>query len=229
MKRIAVVLSGCGFLDGAEITEAVSVLIHLDRHGMATACFAPDMAQASVVNHAAHTPGAGIRNVLEESARIARGKVAALATLKAADYDAVVFPGGFGAAKNLCDFAEKGAACSVQPDVARVLREFHGAKKPIGLCCIAPVLAARVLGTAAGGPGCTLTIGSDAGTAAALSKMGATNIERRVDEALVDATNLIVSTPAYMCDSGPSGVFTGIGAMVDELAKLLGVRSIGVE
>lgn len=224
MKRVAVVLSGCGFLDGAEITEAVSVLIHLDRRGLSAACFAPDIPQSSVVNHAAHKPGVGSRNVLEESARIARGKIAPLATLNAADFDALVFPGGFGAAKNLCDFAAKGPDCSVQADVARSLREFHAAKKPIGLCCIAPVLAARVLGTASGGPGCTLTIGSDPGTAAALSKMGASNVNHRVTEAHVDAKNLIVSTPAYMCESGPHAVFTGIGALVDELAKLLGVR-----
>jgi enhancing lycopene biosynthesis protein 2 len=224
MKRVAVVLSGCGFLDGAEITEAVSVLIHLDRRGLSFSCFAPDMPQSSVVNHATHKPGVGTRNVLEESARIARGKIAPLASLKASDFDAVVFPGGFGAAKNLCDFASNGPDCSVQTDVARTLREFHAAKKPIGLCCIAPVLAARVLGTASGGPGCTLTIGADPGTASALSKMGATNVDHRVTEAHLDAKNLIVSTPAYMCESGPHGVFTGIGALVDELAKLLGPR-----
>ncbi|MBL8761366.1 MAG: isoprenoid biosynthesis glyoxalase ElbB [Phycisphaerae bacterium] len=224
MKRVAVVLSGCGFLDGAEITEAVSLLIHLDRRGLGFSCFAPDIPQSSVVNHATHTPGVGSRNVLEESARIARGKIAPLASLKAADFDALVFPGGFGAAKNLCDFAAKGPECSVQSNVARTLREFHAAKKPIGLCCIAPVLAARVLGTTSGGPGCTLTIGSDPSTAAALSKMGASNIDHRVTEAHLDAKNLIVSTPAYMCESGPFGVFTGIGALVDELAKLLGVR-----
>ncbi len=224
MKRVAVVLSGCGFLDGAEITEAVSLLIHLDRRGLAASCFAPDIPQSSVVNHATHAPGVGTRNVLEESARIARGKIAALASLKAADFDALVFPGGFGAAKNLCDFAAKGPECSVQPDVARTLREFQAARKPIGLCCIAPVLAARVLGTASGGPGCTLTIGSDPGTAAALSKMGASNVDHRVTEAHVDTKNLIISTPAYMCESGPFGVFTGIGALVDDLAKLLGVR-----
>lgn len=224
MKHVAVVLSGCGFLDGAEITEAVSVLVHLDRRGLAFACFAPDIPQASVVNHATHTPGAGTRNVLEESARIARGKISPLASLKAADFDAIVFPGGFGVAKNLCDFAGKGPDCSVQFDVARVVREFHAARKPIGLCCIAPVLAARVLGTASGGPGCELTIGSDPGTAAALSKMGASNVDHLVTEAHLDAERRIVSTPAYMCESGPSGVFTGIGRLVDELAGLLGVR-----
>jgi len=220
--RVAVVLAGSGRADGSEIHESVSVLVHLNRHAIAYRCFAPDKPQAEVVDHVTGKVEPGqTRNQMVEAARIARGEISPIATLRAADFDAIAFPGGFGAAKNLCTFAFKGPDCDVDADVARVLREFHAATKPIALACIAPVIAAKVLGTSAGGPGCEVTIGSDEGVAGAIAKMGARNIAKDVTHAHVDAKNRIVTTPAYMCDTGPWGVFQGIGAMIDELAKLL--------
>jgi enhancing lycopene biosynthesis protein 2 len=219
---IAVILAGCGRADGSEITEAVSCLIHLDRVGLKYKCFAPDAPQAEVVNHATGQPAPGEhRNMLVEAARISRGDITPLDKLDVASFAAAIFPGGFGAAKNLCTFASKGAACDVRPDVASAIKSFHAAGKPLGFVCIAPVIAAKVLGTAAGGPGCSLTIGSDKATADALAAMGATNIERAVTQAHADKAHKIVSTPAYMCDAGPHAVFTGIGAMVDELKAML--------
>lgn len=221
-RRVAVVLAGCGRADGSEIHESVSVLTHLNRHGIAYRCFAPDKPQAEVVNHVTGQAEPGqTRNQMVEAARIARGEISPLASLRAADFDAIVFPGGFGAAKNLCTFASQGAACSVDADVSRVLREFHAAQKPIGLVCIAPVIAAKVLGTSAGGPGCEVTIGADAAVAGAIKTMGATNVVKDVTQAHVDAKNRIVTTPAYMCDTGPWGVFQGVGAMIDELSRML--------
>jgi enhancing lycopene biosynthesis protein 2 len=221
MPTIAVILSGSGRADGSEITEAVSCLVHLDRHGAKSLCFAPDKPQVDVVDHATGKPTADKRNIMTESARISRGQIAPLSTLDIDAFDALVLPGGFGAAKNLCTFASDGADCAVDPDVERAFRGFHKSGKPIALCCIAPVIAARLLGTAAGGQGCTVTIGDDAQTAAAIGKMGCTNTAKGVTEAVVDAKNRIVTTPAYMCDSGPHGVFTGIGRMIDETMKLI--------
>lgn len=219
-KKIAVVLAGSGRGDGSEIHESVSVLVHLSRHGVDYTCFAPDLPQADVVNHATGQPTGETRNQLVESARIARGDIAPLARLDVDAFDAVVFPGGFGAAKNLCTFAKDGENCAVVPDVARVIKGFHAAGKPIGLCCIAPVLAARVLGTKMGGPGCMVTIGTDEGTASAIAKMGSTNVGKGVTEAVTDPKNRIVTTPAYMCDAKPHEVFEGIGKMVDQVVKL---------
>ncbi|MCC6676281.1 MAG: isoprenoid biosynthesis glyoxalase ElbB [Phycisphaerales bacterium] len=219
-KNVAVVLAGCGRADGSEIHESVSVLIHLARAGARYRCFAPDLPQVEVVNHATGKPAAEHRNQLVEAARIARGEIDPLARLDVEAFDAVVFPGGFGAAKNLCTFAKDGENCAVVPDVARVIKGFHAAGKPIGLCCIAPVLAARVLGTASGGPGCQVTIGSDPKVAAAIGKMGSTNVEKPVREAFTDARNRIVTTPAYMCDAGPHEVFEGIGKMIDQTLAL---------
>lgn len=221
MPTIAVVLAGCGRGDGSEIHEAVSCLIHLDRLGARYRCFAPDKAQADVINHATGKPAPEGRNVMVESARISRGDIAPLATLDIDAFDALVFPGGFGAAKNLCSFAADGAECVVDPDVKRAFMGFHKAGKPIGLCCIAPVIAARLLGRALGGPGCTVTIGGDAATAAAIGKMGSTNAPKPVTEAVVDAANRVVTTPAYMCEAGPFGVFTGIGRMIDETVRMI--------
>ena len=218
--RVAVVLSGCGVMDGTEIHEAVSVLVHLSRAGAACVCFAPDRDQMHVIDHLAGKPVEGERrNVLRESARIARGEIRALGELRAGDFDAVVFPGGFGAAKNLCDFAVEGDACVVDPEVERVIKEFHGAGKPVGMCCIAPVIAARVL------PGCTVTIGSDAGTAAAIERMGGVHAERPVTEACVDETMNVVTAPAYMYGDAPvHDVFDGIGAMVRGVLDRIGAR-----
>lgn len=227
MPKVAVVLSGCGVFDGSEIHEAVSILIHLSRQGAEVSMFAPDVAQAGVVNHATHQPAEGEkRNVLVESARIARGRISPLSELKANGFDAVVFPGGFGAAKNLCDFAEKGAQCGVNPDVERVIKEFHSAGKPIGLCCIAPVIGARVLGTKNGGPGCAVTIGDDDGTASAIEAMGSRNVAKAVTEAHVDEQNHVVSTPAYMYGDAPvHEVYEGIGQMIERTLALCGAAA----
>jgi enhancing lycopene biosynthesis protein 2 len=221
----AVVLSGCGFLDGSEIHEAVSCLIHLARHGIAAHCFAPDIAQAGTMDHATHKPAAETRNCLVESARITRGKILPIKELHADRFDLLVFPGGFGAAKNLCAFAKDGANCAVNADVERVIREFHAKGKTIAMCCIAPVIAARVLGTARGGRGCAVTIGTDDATAGAIRAMGASHADTRVTEAHVDRANRLVTTGAYMFDATPWEIYQGVGAMIDRAADLLSTRA----
>lgn len=220
--KVAVVLSGCGRGDGSEIHESVSCLIHLSRLGVEYRCFAPDGPQASVVNHATGQATSETRNMMVEAARISRGEITPLARLDADAFDAVVFPGGFGAAKNLCDFASKGAECAVHPDVARVLRGFHSRQKPVALCCIAPVLAAKVLGTKQGGPGVAVTIGSDANVASAIAAMGSSNVAKAATEEYLDAGNKVVTTPAYMCDAKPHEVFEGIGKMIEHTVKMCG-------
>lgn len=227
--RVAVVLSGCGVSDGSEIHESVSVLIHLSRIGATVRCFAPDKEQAVCVNHfTGEVEPRRQRNMLHEAARIARGGrdgspgSEPLSDLDPAEFDAVVFPGGFGAAKNLCTFAVDGAECDVEPDVARVFRTFHAAAKPIGLCCIAPVIAARLLGTASGGSGCTVTLGAEGDAPAAVRKMGAQHKPCRVGETCVDRDNRLVTTPAYMLDAPLHEIHQGIGRMIDDLGALIG-------
>lgn len=219
MPRAAVVLSGCGVFDGSEIREAVSVLIHLSRAGAETAIFAPDI-KAPAVNHLTGKPEPAGRSVLAESARIARGEITALTKLDAHGFDLLVFPGGFGAAKNLCDFAAKGADCTVHPEVARVVKEFHAARKPIALCCIAPVLAARLLGAAPGG--CILTVGGTSDASAAVERMGARHVIAGAEKAVVDERNRLVTTPAYMCEAPLHEIHDGIGAMIDKALELVG-------
>jgi enhancing lycopene biosynthesis protein 2 len=218
--QVGVILSGCGVFDGSEIHEAVSILIALDRRGAQTICLAPNISHEGVVNHLTGKPHHGQRNVLEESARIARGKVRDLATIKAGDLDALIFPGGFGAARNLSDFATKGAGCTVQPEVARIIREMNQAKKPIGLACISPVIAAKVLGSA--GVKAGLTIGTDASTADAIRKMGGEHHNVAPAEVYIDEANLLVSTPCYMNDVGPWTVFQGAERMVEEVLRMAG-------
>lgn len=219
MARAAVILSGCGVYDGSEIHESVSVLLHLSQAGAEVQCFAPNTNQAHVVDHIEGKPVPGEqRNVLRESARIARGNISPLSELRVSGFDALFLPGGFGAAKNLSDFAFEGAGCSVDPEVEQAILSFHSANKPIGMCCIAPVIAAKVLGTKANGPGCEVTIGSDQGAAAAIAAMGSTHVSRQVTEAHVDERNLIVTAPAYMYgDASLRDVHAGIGAMVDQV------------
>lgn len=218
--RAGVLLSGCGFLDGSEVHEAVLTMLHLDRAGADVVCIAPRGAQRDVVDHATGKEAVGqVRDVMEESARIARGRIRDLATVHARDLDVIVLPGGFGAAKNLCDFAVAGDKASVHPEVARLLREMHAAGKPIGAACIAPALVAALFGKELHP---AVTIGSDAGTAAALQSMGARHQECAVTGSVVDSTNRIVTTPAYMCHARISEVSRGIEDMVNQVLRLAG-------
>ncbi|XP_036099553.1 glutamine amidotransferase-like class 1 domain-containing protein 3A, mitochondrial [Molossus molossus] len=222
--RVALVLSGCGVYDGTELHEASAVLVHLSRGGAEVQIFAPNIPQMHVIDHTKGQPSESeTRNVLTESARIARGKITDLAQLSAANHDAAIFPGGFGAAKNLSTFAVDGKDCKVNKDVERVLKDFHKAGKPIGLCCIAPVLAARVL------RGVEVTVGHEqeeggrwpyAGTAEAVKAMGAKHCVKGVTEAHVDRKNKVVSTPAFMCETALHHIHDGIGAMVTEVLEL---------
>lgn len=220
MAKVGVVLSGCGVFDGSEITEAVAILVALDKRGAQIVCMAPNSAQAGVVNHLTKKPDAHARNVMEESARIARGKVTDLASVRAGDVDALVFPGGFGAARNLSDFASKGANCTVHPEVRRLVSEVHAAGKPIGLACIAPVLAAKILGSHSP----RLTIGTDKGTADAIRSMGGEHVDTDPTGVCVDERNRLVTTPCYMNDVGPWVVYQGAERMVEEVLRMAGSR-----
>jgi enhancing lycopene biosynthesis protein 2 len=217
MKKIGVVLSGCGVRDGSEIHEAVCALLAIDRAGCEAVCMAPN-AEFAVTDHLTMQETGEMRNILVESARITRGNIRDIKDVKAADLDAVVFPGGFGAAKNLCDFAVKGAAATVHPEVARLLKEMAAAGKPIGAICIAPALIAAALGKEYAP---TLTIGNDAGTAAEINKTGATHQECPVTGFVVDRQNKLVSTPAYMLATHISEVQDGIEKCVKEVIKLI--------
>lgn len=215
MKKIGVVLSGCGVYDGSEIHEAVITLLAIDRNGAEAVCLAPDV-DLREVNHLNGQETGATRNTLVESARIARGKIRNIAEVTAGDLDAVIFPGGFGAAKNLCNFAEKGAGASIHPEVARLIREMAEKKKPIGAICIAPALIAAALGRDFKPK---VTIGTDAGTAAAINQTGSEHVNCPVSEFVVDKEHKIVSTPAYMLagriSEAAEGIEKAVKAVVD--------------
>jgi enhancing lycopene biosynthesis protein 2 len=218
-KKIGVVLAGCGVYDGSEIHEAVITLLAIDRAGAEAVCIAPDMEQMHVVNHLTGEAVAGEkRNVLVESARIARGKIRNAKEVKAAELDALMFPGGFGAAKNLCNFAVKGPDCEIHPEVARLVREIVQAKKPLGAVCIAPALIAKVLGDDKLAH--KLTIGTDTDTAAALEAMGATHEACPVSEFIIDRQNKLVSSPAYMLAGRIGEAAEGIEKAVQALIEM---------
>lgn len=214
--RVGVVLSGCGYRDGAEIQESVLTLLALARAGAEAVCFAPDIPQAQVVDHLTGKTVDESRNVLHESARIARGKVQDVAKADANQLDALILPGGFGAALNLCDFATKGPDAHVDPGVEKLVRAVHAAGKPIGAICIAPALMAKVLGD----EGPRLTIGNDAETAQAIEACGATHVTCPVEEAVTDEARRIVTTPAYMLGPGIADVAAGIEHCVAEVLRL---------
>lgn len=197
-KKLAVVLSGCGYKDGSEITEAVSLIVNLSQLGAAITFFAPE-------------------NRMTESARITRDQISDVKNLKADDFDALAFPGGFGAALHLCNWAEKGSKCEVNPSVAKAIRDFHSQSKPIGAICIAPVLLARVLGA----EGVEVTIGNDSETAAEIEKTGARHVDCPVDDYVTDRTCKVITTPAYMYGKAhPHEVFNGISGLAKELMEM---------
>jgi len=220
--RVGVVLSGCGVFDGSEIHEAVSILIALDRRKAKIICMAPNIAQSETVNHATRKPDSQSRRVLEEAARIARGNIRDMAAVRAEELDALVFPGGYGAVKNLSTFATDGPNCKVNEQVERLLREMVKAKKSIGLACIAPVLAARVLGTAGLKP--KLTIGTDKGTADAIAAMKGEHQNTAEIDVCIDEVNRLVTTPCYMNNVGPWVVYQGAEKMVEEVLRMAGSR-----
>lgn len=216
MKKVAVILSGCGFLDGAEITEAISTLIAIGQNGAAYEVFAPNK-DVEETNHLTQKPTGQKRNVLQEAARIARGEIQPLEQLKAKDFDALAFPGGFGAALHLCDFGEKGSGGHIDPQVARIVKEFSDSHKPIAAICIAPAIMALALGK----KGVNVTIGEDAGTASELEKTGAKHQNCAVEQYVVDHSNKVITTPAYMYGSArPHQIFAGVSGAIAELIKM---------
>ena len=216
--KTAVVLSGCGVYDGAEIHEAVMTLWAIERQGGTYQVFAPNVMQHHVINHITGDTMHESRNVLTESARIARGKIRALTDYRADEFDALIFPGGFGVAKNLCTYAFDGTECHVDRVVEGAIRSTHRAGKPVGALCISPVLIARVLGDV------TVTIGNDAATAADISSLGGRNEDRGHGEGTVDREKHIVSVAAYMIPATLSEIALDAEAVVKAIKELIGEK-----
>ncbi len=219
-KKVAVILSGCGVFDGAEVHEATLTLLALDLAGARAAIAAPDGNQARVVNHRtqAEVPGE-TRNVLVEAARIARGDICPVSDLRVSELDAAILPGGYGAALNLSSFAVAGSDLQVEPSVAAFLREMWSARKPLAALCIAPPILAKVLKDA-GVQGARLTIGCDPGAAGAIAALGQTHVECKATECVVDEVHRIVTSPAYMTASGIGELWRGIQVTVQTLLDL---------
>jgi len=216
MKKVAVILSGCGVFDGAEIHESVLTLLALEQAGASYQCFAPNIDQVHVINHLKGEVSEGeTRNVLVESARIARGNAKDVADANADDFDALILPGGFGAAKNLCDFAFKGAECKVNPDVLAFCQAMAAQEKPLGFICIAPAMIPHVYGK-----GAKVTIGNDQETASAIETMGGEHICCPVNEFVVDEVNKVVSTPAYMLAGNILEAKLGIDKLVNKVLDM---------
>jgi enhancing lycopene biosynthesis protein 2 len=215
MKRFAIFLSGCGVSDGAEIHEAVMTMLAIDKFDCSYDIFAPDIPQAHVINHLTGEVSNEKRNVLVEAARIARGKIINAAEFEAGKYDALIFPGGFGVAKNFCTYAFDGVKCSVNPIIEKAIKDMHMAGKPIGAMCISPVLITRVLGQV------TTTIGTDPSTAHDLEKMGGYHIESSIAEVVSDRVNKIFTTPCYMLNSRISEIALGAENLIKTILNFI--------
>jgi enhancing lycopene biosynthesis protein 2 len=215
MKKIAVVLAGNGVFDGSEIHEATLTLLAIARNGATYQCFAPDINQAHVVNHITGEEMPEVRNVMVEAARIARGNIKPLAEYNASEYDAIVFPGGFGAAKNLCTFAFDGADCVVIPEAEKAVKDTVKAGNPIGALCISPVLVTRVLGDV------KVTIGEDEATLTAIEQIGGSHVKTTHAEIVVDEKYKVVTTPCYMLDATIDQIADGAENVVKQILKMI--------
>lgn len=213
MRKFAVILSGCGVYDGSEIHEATLALYALSKNGVDYECFAPDKNQHHVINHLNGKEMNETRNVLIESARIARGKIKPLTEYKAKNFDGVLFPGGFGAAKNLSTYAFDSTNMKVDPEVERVIIETHSEGKVIGALCIAPTLIAKVLGA-------KVTIGTDNNTAKHIEKLGGKHINKEAIDVAIDEKNKIVTNPCYMNAASIFQVGQGAEAAVEAMIGL---------
>ena len=216
MKKVAVILSGCGYLDGAEIRKAVFTLLAIDKMGATPVFIAPNQNQHHTVNHLKGEEASGSRNVLEEAARIARGDIKTFADVSVDEFDCVAIPGGFGVAKNLSNFAFKGSAGEIIPEFSQFLLQAHQKGLPIGAICISPAVITLLFGK----DGVEVTIGSDQGTASELEKTGAKHIAKAANECHIDTKMKVVSTPAYMCDASPSDIYQGIENCIKETLAL---------
>ena len=219
MKKIGVLLSGCGVNDGAEIHESVITMLALDRAGVESVMMAPNIDQMHVVNHYTGQEMDEFRNVLVESSRIARGNIKDMAEVTGNDIDALIIPGGFGVVKNLCDYAMAGSECSINPDVFRLVSEVHLLQKPIGAICIAPAMMAKILGEQ--DESAEMTIGSDESTANDIKTMGSTHVTCPVTEMVVDKEKKIITTPAYMEAQSIKEAAEGIEKLVVEILSMV--------
>lgn len=217
MKKIGVILSGCGVKDGSEIHESVLALLALTQAGAHYQCLAPNIEQAQVVNHVTGKVVSEKRNVLVEAARIARGEIMDLALADPTQFDAAIFPGGYGAAFNLSDFATKGEHCQINPSVLAFAQGLLKQKKPLGFICIAPAMIPKIAGK-----GVSLTIGNDPGTAQKIEAMGGKHVQCAVTACVTDGSARIVSTPAYMLARNIAEAFTGIEKLVRQVLALCG-------
>lgn len=214
MTTIGVVLSGCGVYDGSEIHEATLILYFLDKKNITIQCLAPDISQRQVINHVTGKEMKETRNVLVEAARIARGNIKNIAEVSADDFDALIFPGGFGAAKNLSDYAFKGDRFTVNDHVRTLVADMRAARKPLGFTCISPVIAAKLI------PGVTVTVGNDPSTIEAIEASNAKHLEAAVEDILYDEKNNVITTPAYMYNARISEVAAGIEKLVGKVVEL---------
>ncbi|MBR2299088.1 MAG: isoprenoid biosynthesis glyoxalase ElbB [Alphaproteobacteria bacterium] len=215
--KFAIVLSGCGRADGSEIHEATCAMLAIDCLGFTYQCFAPNIKQAAVVNHLTGEKTSEERNVLVESARLARGNILDLKDYNPSDYDAIVFPGGLGAVINWCDFSVSGVSCDVNSSVRKAILESNKKGVVIGAMCIAPVVIAKVLGS----KGVHVTIGNDKGVAAAIERTGAVHENKDVVDVCVDELRKVVTTPAYMLASSIKEVCEGADNMIKAMVKLI--------
>lgn len=217
MAKVAVVLSGCGVYDGAEIHESVITLLALDSHDLEYQCFAPDIPQMHVINHLTGEPAEKeTRNVLIEAARIARGNIKNIDELSVDDFDGIILPGGFGAAKNLCTFATEGTEMTITPAFETIAKAFADAGKPAGYICIAPTMLARIYGE-----GVKCTIGCATDVAGAITSMGGNHINCEVDDIVIDEARKVITTPAYMLAQRISEAAMGIEKLVHQMSAWL--------
>ena len=219
MKKVGVLLSGCGVNDGAEIHESVLTMLFLDKAGVEMILMAPNIDQMHVINHYTGQEMEDYRNVLVESSRIARGEIKDMAEVSGNDLDALVIPGGFGVAKNLCDYAMAGPECSVNPDVYRLIAELRLMEKPIGAICIAPVMMAKVLGEQE--ESANMTIGYDETTSTDILSMGSKHVECPVSEMIIDKEKKIVTTPAYMEAKSIKEAADGIEKLINQILSMI--------
>ena len=219
MKKVGVLLSGCGVNDGAEIHESVLTMLFLDKPGVEMILMAPNIDQMHVINHYTGQEMEEYRNVLVESSRIARGEIKDMAEVSGNDLDALVIPGGFGVAKNLCDYAMAGPECSVNPDVYRLIAELRLMEKPIGAICIAPVMMAKVLGEQE--ESANMTIGYDETTSTDIISMGSKHVECPVSEMIIDEEKKIVTTPAYMEAKSIKETAEGIEKLINQILSMI--------
>ena len=215
MKKTAIILSGCGQVDGSETHETILTILALEQHNLDWEGLAPSGLQTEVYDHYTNTKeNISPSSMITEAARLVRGNITIINAVNASDYAAVIIPGGAGVIKNLSNYSTAGINFTIHPELLAFMATIVRLQIPAGFICIAPILIPKLYGNKP-----KLTIGSNVELAAKIVQIGGEHCDCLANDIVIDHAQKIVSTPANMVAKNIVEVYHGIYKLVTQIAN----------